>query len=112
MCPDFEVCNLSQEVSLRRRSGLNKRVDFTKGLFPFPLPPAYPKKRSANQTGLNRPVFLPSKPFIPDYKPNPLKSGKTSPKTPHSGRSEKTKPKQNKPILSPNSHSGQYLDHG
>ena len=70
-------------------------------LFPNPrLPSPYPHQTFASQTGLNRPVFLPLKPFIPDYKPNNHKSGKPWPKTPHSGRSEKTGPKQNTPILS------------
>jgi hypothetical protein len=47
-----------------------------KGLFSFSSTPAHPEKRSATQTGLNRPVFLPSKSVIPDYKPNNHKSGK------------------------------------
>ncbi len=34
-------------------------------------------KGFANQTGLNRPVFLPLKSVICHYKPNPQKSGKT-----------------------------------
>jgi hypothetical protein len=82
-------------------------------LFRFPQPITRPSgKRSRSQTGLNRPVFLPLIPLIPNYKPNTHKSGKTFPKTPHSGRLENTGPKQNTPILSPYCHSGQYLVHG
>jgi len=42
-------------------------------------------KRSASQTGLNRPVFLPLNQIIPDSMPNPKKPGKMCIKTPHEG---------------------------
>ena len=67
----------------------------------FPSPNPSTKTIPLNQTGLNRPVFLPLKPFIPNYKPNNHKSGKPCPKTPHSGRSEKTGSKQNMPYIKP-----------